>query len=351
MPATPVTPITVLTGFLGSGKTTLLNHALRDAAFADTAVLVNEFGQIGIDHLLVREASENVVLLEGGCICCQVAGDVVQALRDLHFKRAEGSIPLFRRAVIETTGLADPAPLLRTLIEMPLVAARYSLAGVVTTVDADHGARTLDAHPEAVKQVAVADRVILTKTDLVDAAQVEAITARIAAMVPGVPVERAVKGVIAPERLFASGLGRPAGETPDAAGWFGRGWRSHASGVGAHDRRIRSFVWHHDGDLDWETFATGLETLLELRGDRILRLKGLVNVAGEPGPRAIHAVQHSLYPPAKLAAWPDGPDFADRHSRIVFITRDLEEAPVAQILNSFASRNPACSPPPITSSP
>ncbi len=165
MTATALTPVTLLTGYLGSGKTTLLNRVLRDPAFADCAVLVNEFGAVPIDHLLVRESSENIVVMANGCVCCSVAGDLVQALRDLYFKRAAGEIPAFRRAVIETTGLADPAPILHTLIEMPVVAARYALSGVVTTVDAEHGMATLDRHRESVKQAAVADRIVITKTD------------------------------------------------------------------------------------------------------------------------------------------------------------------------------------------
>ena len=166
MTATTVTPVTLLTGFLGSGKTTLLNRLLGHPAAGDCAVIVNEFGPVAIDHALVRTASENVVLLPSGCVCCQVAGDLVQAMRDLYFKRAAGEIPAFRRAIVETTGLADPAPLARTLIELPLVAARYSLSGIVTTVDGQHGMGQLDSHPEAVKQAAVADRLVITKADL-----------------------------------------------------------------------------------------------------------------------------------------------------------------------------------------
>jgi len=337
--ATTLTPVTVLTGFLGSGKSTLLNRALHDARYADTAVIVNEFGDIPIDHALVRRASENVIVLSGGCICCRVAGDLVQALRDLHFKRAANEVPAFRRAVIETTGLADPAPLLATLIEMPLVAARYALSGVVTTVDGVHGERALDEHPEAVKQAAVADRIVVTKADLAAAGALEALESRLAALNPAAPRIRASSGNVDASWLFDLGLHRHDGSRPDAAGWLGASeWRSFAppASRGPHDQRIRSFTWTAPGPVSWDALEAALDTLLELRGERILRLKGLVNV-GDTGPVAIHAVQHTLYPPAKLAEWPDN----DRRTRLVFITRDLEAGAIAPILDSFTSTSSA----------
>jgi len=332
--ATTLTPVTVLTGFLGSGKTTLLNRVLRDPRFADTAVIVNELGDIPIDHALVRRASEDVVVLAGGCVCCRVSGELVAALRDLHFKRASGEVPPFRRAVIETTGLADPAPLLATLVEMPLVAARYALAGVVTTVDGDQGARTLDEHPEAVKQAAVADRLVLTKADRASPDRMDQLEARLRSLNPGAALVRATAGDLDAGWVFETGLHRPGG-VPDVRGWLaaGDGQLRPAGAPGSHDARIRSFTWTTDVPVDWDALATALETLVEARGDRILRLKGLVHVAGEAAPTALHAVQHSLYPPAKLAEWPDN----DRRTRLVFITRDLEESAVARILESFTS--------------
>jgi G3E family GTPase len=325
-----VTPVTVLTGFLGSGKSTLLNRMVREPRFADTAIVVNEWGEMPIDHALVRESNENIVLLAGGCICCRVAGDLVGRLRELHFQRASGLVPRFRRVVIETTGLADPAPLLATLIEMPVVAARYALAGVIATVDAEHGARALDAHPEAVKQVAMADRLVLTKVDRVPAAGVAALEARLRALNPAAPILRSRNGDADPARLFDAGLYR-LDAPPDAAGWLNAGaYRSFAA-PGNHDARIASFAWTLDAPVDAEDFGAALETLVELQGERILRMKGLVQVAGREGPMAVHAVQHTLYPPAWLDRWPD----ADRRTRLVFIGLALEEASVAQILNSF----------------
>jgi G3E family GTPase len=335
MSATVVTPITLLTGFLGSGKTTLLNHVLSDAAHGDTAVIVNEFGAIPVDHALVRKSSENVVVLPSGCVCCRVAGDLVNALRELHFQRAANAIPPFRRAVIETTGLADPAPILATLIEMPVVAARYSLAGVVTTVDGEHGMRTLDAHAEALKQAAVADRLVITKADLVSPATLDALQARLAALNPGGGIVRAAMGAVDASVLFDIGLRR--GDTTNATGWLNAGAYARVGGTARHDPSISSFVWSTGKAVDWNALADAFEALLDTAGERILRVKGLVNVAGEAGPTAIHAVQHSLYPPAKLAAWPD----ADHTTRIVFIVRGIEESFVARTLNDFLSTVPA----------
>jgi G3E family GTPase len=336
VPASFITPVTVLTGFLGSGKTTLLNRLLGDPRYSDTAVIVNEWGDVPIDHALVREASGNVVL-PSGCICCRVAGDLVRTLRELHRQRAEGAIPDFRRVVIETTGLADPAPLLATLIEMAVVAARYSLGGVVTTVDSEHAMATLDAYPEAVKQVAMADRLVVTKTDRVPRDGLERLERRLGEINPGAARVRAVLGETDPAPLFDAGLYRGAAKAPDASGWLNAGaYRPVGSNPGVvHDPRISSFVWRHGEPLAWDDLETGLETLLDLQGDHILRLKGLVHVVGESGPRAVHGVQHTLYPSARLAAWPD----ADRDTRIVFIGRDLAESGAAQILNSFLPEN------------
>ncbi len=337
MAATPVTPVTVLTGFLGSGKTTLANAVVHDARFVDTALVVNEWGEVPVDHALVRRASETVVVLPGGCVCCRVAGELVGALRELHFQRASGAVPPFRRVVVETSGLADPAPLLATLIEMPLVAARYCLAGVVATVDALHGMAELDAHPEAVKQAAMADRLVLTKADLAGTAAAEALAARLRGLNPGAPILRAVHGALDAAALFDTGL-RRAGGVADASGWLNAGaYRAFGAAAGPrHDPRIDAFVWSAEEPFAAGDLESGLATLLELLGTRVLRLKGLAHVAGEPGPVAVHAVQHTLYPFARLPRWPD----ADRRTRLVFIGRDLEEAAVGPILESFRTPLP-----------
>jgi G3E family GTPase len=328
-----ITPVTVITGFLGSGKTTLVNALLADARYAGTAVIVNEWGEVPIDHHLVRRASENVVALPSGCICCRVAGELLGALRELHFQRASGAIAPFTRVAIETTGLADPAPLLATLIEMPAVAARYSLAGVVTTVDAVHGMGALDAHPEAVKQAAMADRLVVTKVDIAPARELAALEARLEALNPGAVRLRSSPGHAPdPSALLDTGLYRAGGRLADPAGWLNAGaYARVGTGAARHDPRIHSFAWTAEEPYAWEDFESMMEALLGLLGERILRMKGLVHVAGEPGPRAVHAVQHTLYPSARLPAWPD----ADRRTRLVLIGRDLEESQAAPILNSF----------------
>lgn len=344
MTASAITPVTLLTGFLGSGKTTLLNRLLKHSSMSETAVLINEFGAVSIDHLLVREASENMIIMSNGCICCSVAGDMVTALRDLYFKRANNEIPMFKRVVIETTGLADPAPIMHTLIEMPLVAARYSLSGIVVTVDAAHGMKQLDEHFESVKQAAVADRIVVTKTDLVAQNVTEKLRARIAALNPGAIIFEAISGEINPDLLFDTGLYRPGAKTADVQKWLrAEAYRplpaknnlfaetKSPAEKPRHDERIRAFAVTVNAPVIWQNLVDALELLTSMRGEQILRIKGIVNVANESTPRAIHAVQHTIYPAARLPHWPD----ADHRTRLVFITRDLDESFIRDALKSF----------------
>jgi len=342
MTASSITPVTLLTGFLGSGKTTLLNRLLKHPSMQETAVLINEFGAVSIDHLLVREASENIMVMSNGCICCSVAGDMVNALRDLYFKRANNEIPNFKRVVIETTGLADPAPIMHTLIEMPLVSARYSFSGIVTTVDAVHGEQQLDDHFESVKQAAVADRIVLTKTDTASREQIAALRARLLALNPAADVVEAILGDIAPDRLFDTGLYQPSRKTPDVQNWLrAAAYRQIPAqpllpthnALSRHDARINSFVVTFKEPVAWYALVDALEMLTSHRGENLLRIKGIVNVAGEPLPRVIHAVQHTIYPAATLSAWPDG----EHNTKLVFITRDLDEALIRQTLTSFVT--------------
>ncbi|KZB72573.1 MULTISPECIES: GTP-binding protein [Thalassospira] len=340
---------TVITGFLGSGKTTLLNALLTQDGMDKTAVLINEFGEIGLDHLLVREVSEDVVLLNSGCICCSVRGDLISGLRDLFVKRTRGEIPEFDRVIIETTGLADPAPILHTLMTDPLLTTKFRLDSVVTTVDALHGAGQLDNHPESVKQAAVADRILMTKADLADDATRTTLESRLRALNPAAPIYPVINGDIAVSKLFNAGLYDPATKSMDVQKWLrdeayehhgdehhhdahdhGHGHEhghshdhehhhNHSHDVNRHDDHIRSFCITFDEPIHWDAFVTWAEIFTQMRGESLLRVKGILNLVGEDAPVAIHAVQHVFHPPASLPAWPSD----DHRSKIVFITRDL----------------------------
>src|SRR5579864_566710 len=337
-------PVTVLTGFLGSGKTTLLNHVLKQPEMAATAVIINEFGEIGLDHLLVESATEDVVLLNSGCLCCTVRGDIADTLTDLFVKRVKGRVPYFTRAVIETTGLADPAPVLHALISDPIVAERYMIDGVVTTVDAVNGAGTLDRQPEAVKQAAVADRLIVTKTDLADPAALARLEARLRVLNPGAPLLRVEHGAVDPSALFGLGLFDPQTKSVEVQRWLqdeavsaryeeaedGHHHTDHD--VNRHDERIRAFCITRERPISWSALSGWLDALATMRGDDLLRLKAIVAIADRPDqPVVLHGVQHLFHPPVLLPNWPS----EDRRTRIVFITRDLPREAIEESLAAF----------------
>jgi G3E family GTPase len=340
-------PLTVLTGFLGAGKTSLLNRLLADPALADTAVIINEFGEIGLDHLLVREISDGVVLLQSGCLCCTLRGDLVDALeqllRDLDNGRAS-----FRRVVLETTGLADPAPVLQTAMAHPYLVMRYRLDGVITAVDAVNGATTLDRHMEAVKQVAVADRIVLTKTDLLDTpagrlGQTNLI-ARLRALNPAAPILDAAANEATPQSLLDCGLYDPNRKISDVRRWLAaeayveqaeQAEHSHDRNhhdVNRHDERIRAFAFAGETAIPGAMFETFLDLLLSVHGPNLLRMKGIVKLAETPqSPMVIHGVQHIFHPPARLPRWPDG----DERTRIVLIARDLDPNAVKMLFDAL----------------
>ena len=323
------TPVTVLTGFLGAGKTTVLNHLLRQPALARTAVLVNEFGEIGIDHLLVEKLDENTVLLNAGCLCCTVRGDLTRTLREMLPRARRDEIS---RIMIETTGLAEPAPILATLMTDPVVASAYRLDGVVTVIDAVAGATNLAERPEAVRQIAVADRIVLTKTDLADPAP---LLKRMETLNPGAPVITARNGAIDPAAILNAGLFDPATKIPDVAGWLNaeaHAHHYHDPNGHDHDERVTSFCLTFDRPLHWQGVGLWLEMLIQTRGKDLLRIKGILNLRGQDRPVAIHAVQHVLHPPALLSAWPEGDP---RTSRIVFITQDLPRSVIEHGMRAF----------------
>ena len=333
-------PVTLLTGFLGSGKTTVLNHLLRHLPL--TAVVMNEFGEIGLDHQLLEESRGPLALLSGGCVCCQIQGTLAPTLKNLYMARSSGKLPPYERIIIETTGIADPAPILDTLLNERWLAARHKLDGVVTTVDAVFGLQQLEAHFEAARQVAVADRLLLSKTDLATPEQIAALTARLAELNPAAPIDTVLNGRIDPARVTHLGLFNPLDKHPDVAKWLAHqrykpasrtllGGKAQVATVPMHDTRIQAFSLTFDEPLDWHGVLSALEMLQAFRPQNLLRMKALVNVKGKANPVVLHGVQHLLYPPAELPAWPDD----DRRSRFVFITSDLEAGFVAKLLNDF----------------
>jgi G3E family GTPase len=336
----------LLTGFLGSGKTTVLNHLLRHLPL--TAVVMNEFGEIGLDHQLLEESRGPLALLSGGCVCCQIQGTLAPTLKNLYMARSSGKLPPYERIIIETTGIADPAPILDTLLNERWLAARHKLDGVVTTVDAVFGLQQLEAHFEAARQVAVADRLLLSKTDLASPEQVAALKARLAELNPAAPIHPVSHGEIDPALVTHLGLFNPldtsgaARKHPDVVKWLAHqryrpaarpllGGKARVETAAMHDTRIQAFSLTFDDPLDWHGVLSALEMLQAFRPQNLLRMKALVNVKGKANPVVLHGVQHLLYPPAELPAWPDD----DRRSRFVFITSDLEEAFVAKLLADF----------------
>jgi len=327
--------LSLLTGFLGSGKTTILNRLVRDPEMRKTLVIINEFGAVGIDHDLVAPANEEVVVeMSSGCLCCTIRGDLVRALRDAPWRFACDGICWFDRVLIETTGLADPMPILHTLLVDERIASLYRLDSVITTVDAATGLATLDAQEESVRQAAVADRLILTKTDLVTADQADAVQARLRRINRAAPILPAVEGEIDAAALFGAGLYDPATKGPDVEAWLSaEAYRAahdhghhhhhdhHAHDVNRHGDRIRSTCLTFDEPLRADAFERWLDVLTMFVGPQILRIKGILNVAELDRPVIIHGVQHIFHPPVLLDAWPSD----DRRSRIVFITRDLHE--------------------------
>jgi len=361
-------PLSVLTGFLGAGKTTLLNRLLR-GALSDTAVIINEFGEVGLDHLLVEHVDDGIVLLSTGCLCCTLRGDLIDALERL-LRSLDNGRAAFSRVIIETTGLADPAPVLHVLMTHPYLIMRYRLDGIVTVVDAVNGAATLDAHAEAVKQVAMADRLVLTKTDLMpppypsplagedrvgegragrprsqegrvdaDRPSLNALRARLHALNPAAPVLDAVSGEADASRILNCGLYNPSGKIPDVTRWLAveayagsDHHHGHDRDPNRHDAHVRAFGLTSPQAVPGGAFDMFMDLVRSLHGPNLLRVKGVVKLAEHPDqPVVVHAVQHLMHPAVRLERWPD----SDHSTRMVFIVRDIEPRVITELFNAL----------------
>lgn len=362
------TPVNLITGFLGAGKTTLLKRLLDQPALSDTAVLINEFGEVGLDHHLLERIDENMVLLQSGCLCCTIRGELADSLRSLHSKRERGVVPWFRRVVIESTGLADPFPILSTIHADPVLRHHFQLGQVVTVVDAVNGDSQLDLYEQSGRQVAIADRLVLTKTGWAGPAKTRALVQRMRVLNPlarlwhsevdaidadtllSVDVFDVTRKTLAAQHWFAAefetprvlwpepqlGVPEPAAVLPHEGRYLGQQRRTQRAAV-RHDADIRAFSIELDEPLDWTRFGIWLTMLVHCHGTRILRIKGILQVLGSLTPVAVHGVQHLIHPPVHMAAWPGD----ERHSVLVFIVKGLDRQTVARSLNAFvAARAP-----------
>ena len=320
--------INVLTGFLGSGKTTLLQRVLANEDMGETALLINEFGEVGIDNLLVQEIAPNTVLLPSGCVCCSVRGDLKQALIDLHDKRSRGEIPTFRRVLLETTGLADPAPILATLQRDPQLRGRYHVGLMVTVVDALHASLQERIHPEWLGQVTAADRLLVSKADLVSAAMLDQLLEHLQTLNPSASIGLASTVVEGDEQLLGEGLKSLEPDEEVAK------WHLFAPAKQPQHGGAQGGALEYDGPLDWLAFGVWLSMLLRCHGERILRVKGILNVIDSEQPIVIHGVQHCLHSPVHLSSWPDGM----RRSRLVIIVRDLDTKLLRRSFEAFLNR-------------
>ncbi len=358
----PHTPVTILTGFLGSGKTTLLNRAMRDPAMAKTAVVINEFGEVPLDHMLAAQSDDTIMVLENGCLCCTVFGDLVVTLNNLYHRREDGDIPRFDHVVIETSGLADPSPLIQAFLSDPTLAGLYRIAAVIATVDAVNGPHTLDEHVESVRQVALADQIFITKLDLVDPAKAKAdeaaLTARLRRLNPAAKISSIDAQTFDIAAVLRSDALAAGGETDQVRAWLnaaayqkrdddahGHPHDHHDHGAHdhhhLHDRDIASFCFIREQPIPREALRLLLDALQQNLGPNLLRVKGLINVVEEPErPAVIQGAQHLLHNLTFLERWPD----ADRRSKIVFITQNFDRAEVEDmiaLLDRVATRTAA----------
>ena len=343
MTVSPPIPTAILTGFLGAGKTSLLNTLLKDPLLSNACVIINEFGEIGIDHLLVEKSDDNIIELAAGCLCCTIRGDLINTLSDLLARRDAGTIKAFDRIVIETTGLADPAPVLHALMRDPLLLSRLHLEGVITVVDGFNGMATLDAHAEAIKQVAVADRIVLTKLDLLHGVEGEekmfATIARLRKLNPTARLLTTHRGEATAPRLFNMGMFDASSKTPNVQGWLNdealKRPHHHHHDISRHDAHIRSFALRDDRAISPEGLELFLALLTSHHGEKLLRMKGIIKLTDDPSrPVVVHGVQHVFHPPVRLSSWPDGKS----ETRLVFIVKDLDKSIIEDLFAAFTDQ-------------
>ena len=358
-----IIPVTLLTGFLGSGKSTLLSEILRHSEFQKTAVIVNEFGEVGLDGVLIEHSENQIIEMTSGCLCCTVRGDIRQTLLMLYSKRESGEIPQFERVVVESTGLADPAPVIHTLMSDRFLEHRFMLGGIVTTVDAANGFATIEKHKECEKQVAVADRIVITKTDIkntgISKEGIDGLRTKLSRLNPTAQIWDRHDGSLKFGNLFDTSLYDPGTKTIDVSKWLNaeafpaegdhhhhhhhyaedgvatdQYVGQHQHDVTRHGQSIRSFTLVLDQPVKLDTFATALEALLFTQASRLLRIKGIVNTVDRPGkPMVIHGVQHIFHDPIWLDDWPDG----DHRTKLVFITDGIERATLDEFFKSWIS--------------
>jgi G3E family GTPase len=332
MPYNTFIPVNVVTGFLGSGKTTLLQKLLHSPLLDDTAVLVNEFGEVGLDHHLLETATESTLLMDNGCLCCAIRGDLKDSLRDLFDRREREEIPAFKRVIIETSGLADPVPIAYTVLAEPVLQHHFRLGNVITTIDAVNGLKQLTKFDEPVKQVAVADRMIITKTDIAEPGQADNLRLALQRLNISAPLFDAAVDDLSPQRLITEDIHDPKGKGQEIKHLMSVAEAEaddHADHK--HTSGVTSFALTFDQPLDWTAYGVWMTMLLNHYGDKVLRIKGMLNVLGVSTPVLINGVQHVVHPPVHLESWPD----ADQRSRLVFIVRDMDQARIEASLAAF----------------
>ena len=319
-------PVTVITGFLGSGKTTLLSSILKKKELQKTAVIINEFGEIGLDHALIEHTDENIVELQSGCICCTIQGDLNKTLIDLFDKMMNGKVSSFNRILIETTGLANPVPIIHTLMSSIELIRIYSLDGVITVVDSINGEKTLDLHEESLKQLALAEKIILSKTDIVDKDEINSLIYRIKEINPVSQIVFSKFGNIPLEEIFGLGAYDPYKKSEDVKKWLAAEKykdkkHHHHHDVNRHNENIRAFSMMSENPVNMIAFSFFRDMITAALGANLLRMKGIINIAGEERPAVIHGVQHIFHPVQWLETWPDN----DRRTKLVFITQNIKK--------------------------